>query len=220
MHQYKTRRRLTGVALVALAGLLVAAPAASADVSQQKTVVSWHAQQAALGKTGQVEGGQASLVRNDNGITYRLSTTGLEPGNAYTLWLAVVNNPAACATQPCSAADIILNGDTRSQVRYAAGNVAGGSGKGTFAGHIRVGSLSGWLPDRALEDPFGSEIHLVINDHGPMLPEFMPGMIQTYRGGCSDSSPFPGLFPATALSDGSVGPNICRLYQAAIFAGQ
>jgi hypothetical protein len=57
----------------------------------------------------------------------------------------------------------------------------------------------------------------VINDHGPMLPEFMPGMIQTYRGGCSDSSPFPGVFPATALADGEDGPNTCRLHQAAVF---
>jgi hypothetical protein len=63
----------------------------------------------------------------------------------------------------------------------------------------------------------GAEIHLVINDHGPMIPEFMPGMIHTYRGGCADSSPFPAIFPATALADGVVGPNTCRLYQAAVF---
>jgi hypothetical protein len=42
-------------------------------------------------------------------------------------------------------------------------------------------------------------------------------MIHTYRGGCADSSPFPPIFPATALADGESGPNICRLYQAATF---
>jgi hypothetical protein len=55
-------------------------------------------------------------------------------------------------------------------------------------------------------------------DHGPMLAEFMPGMIHTYRGGCTNASPCPGVFPATALGDGEVGPNICRLYQAAVLA--
>ena len=66
----------------------------------------------------------------------------------------------------------------------------------------------------------GVSVHLVINDHGPMLPEHMPGMIHTYRGGCSDPSPFTPIFavpPSTALADGEVGPNICRLYQAATF---
>jgi hypothetical protein len=50
-----------------------------------------------------------------------------------------------------------------------------------------------------------------------MLPEYMPGMIQTYRGGCSDASPFPAIFPPTALADGAPGPNTCRLSQVAIF---
>jgi hypothetical protein len=76
--------------------------------------------------------------------------------------------------------------------------------------------LSGWLSGRSLEDSKGAEIHLVVNDHGPAIAEFMPGMISTYRGGCSDSSPFPGVFPGTAIADGEAGPNICRLYQAAV----
>jgi hypothetical protein len=42
-------------------------------------------------------------------------------------------------------------------------------------------------------------------------------MIHTYRGGCSDDSPFPSLFPAIAIADGDVGPNTCRLFQSAIF---
>ena len=61
-----------------------------------------------------------------------------------------------------------------------------------------------------------AEVHLVINDHGPMLADFMPGMVRTYRGGCSDASPFPPIFPDTAIVDGEVGPNICRLFQSAV----
>ena len=44
----------------------------------------------------------------------------------------------------------------------------------------------------------------------------MPGMIQTYRAGCTDAS-LPGIFPPTAKSDGEPGPNSCQLYQVAVF---
>jgi hypothetical protein len=191
--------------------------AAAAGAESQTTGVSWHAQQASLGKTGSVAGANAQLVRNDNGIAYRLNTTGLEEGNAYTLWLVVINNPSACLSTPCAAPEIINNPATDSQIRFAAGHLAGASGRGTFAGNVSEGALSGWLSDRSLEDARGAEIHLVVNDHGPAIAQFMPEMIQTYRGGCSNASPFPGVFPATALADGAVGPNICRLYQAAVF---
>jgi hypothetical protein len=186
-------------------------------VDRSDATVNWHAQQAGLGKTGPVDGASASLVRNANGVSYHLSTTGLTPGNAYTLWFVVINNPAACMATPCAAPDFLTNAAPDAQVRYAAGSVAGASGRGTFAGSVKEGPLSGWLADRSFHNVMGAEIHLVVNDHGPMLPAFMPGMIHTYRGGCADSSPFPAVFPATALADGEVGPNTCRLYQAAVF---
>jgi hypothetical protein len=211
-------RRHISLLLAVMAVLFaVVAPAAATGAEHQTAGVSWHAQQAGQGKSGPVAGASATVVRNDNGIAYRLNTKGLEEGNAYTLWLVVVNNPSACVFTPCSAADIINNSDSDSQVRFAAGHVAGASGNGTFAGHVSEGPLSGWLPDRTLEDGRGAEVHLVVNDHGPAIPEHMPDMIHTYRGGCSDASPFPPVFPATALTDGETGPNTCRLYQAAVF---
>jgi hypothetical protein len=190
--------------------------ASSVGAAHATATVNWHAQQAGLGRTGPVDGASASLVRNANGVSFHLTTNSLTAGNAYTLWLVVVNNPDACASTPCTPADI-FNPATQSQVRFAAGHVAGGSGQGTFAGSLQEGTISGWQPDRSFEDAMGVEVHLVINDHGPMLSAYMPGMIHTYRGGCSDASPFPAIFPATARADGEVGPNICRLYQAATF---
>ncbi|HVR77014.1 MAG TPA: hypothetical protein VMS99_01340 [Acidimicrobiia bacterium] len=211
-------RRHFSLLLAVMAVLFaVVAPAAATAAERQTAGVIWHGQQAGMGKSGPVTGASAQIVRNDNGIAYRLSTSGLEQGNAYTLWLVVINNPSICAADPCTAAEI-FNPASRSQVRFGAGHVAGSSGKGTFAGHVSVGPLSGWLSNGSLEDARVADIHLVINDHGPALPEFMPGMIHSYRGGCSDASPFPAIFPATALADGEVGPNICRLYQAATFS--
>lgn len=192
-------------------------PLLSVGAQHQSAVVNWHAQQAGFGRSGPVAGARANLVRNPNGISYRLTTNSLTPGNAFTLWLVIINNPAACTATPCAAPDFLLNDAPDAQVRFAAGHVAGGSGNGTFAGSVKEGPLSGWLADGSLQNSLGAEVHLVINDHGPMIPEFMPGMIHTYRGGCADSSPFPAVFPPSALADGEVGPNICRLYQAAVF---
>lgn len=211
------RRHVTMLLAVIAVLLAVVLPAAASGAEIQTTGVFWHAQQAAMGKTGTVAGASAQIVRNDNGIAYRLSTTDLTEGNAYTLWVVVINNPAFCAADPCTAGEI-FNPASRSQVRFGAGHVAGASGNGTFAGQISEGSLSGWLPNGSLEDSRVADIHLVINDHGPALAEFMPSMIHSYRGGCSNASPFPAIFPATALADGEVGPNICRLYQAATFS--
>lgn len=210
-------RTSAAVPMALLAALAISASSALAGASHQDASVNWHPQQGGQGHAGQVPGAGASLVRNDNGISFRISTTGLTPGNAYTLWLVVINNPSACAASPCSAGDILNNAATASQVGYAAGHVAGGAGRGTFAGSAKVGPLSGWLAGRSLDDPYAAQVQLVINDHGPKLPAFMPGMIHTYRGGCSDGSPFPPVFPPTAISDGEVGPNICRLFQSAVF---
>lgn len=207
------RRHVTILLAVIATMLAVMAPASADGADKETATVSWHPQQ---GKSDTVSGASAQVVRNDNGITYQLRTTGLRPGNAYTLWLVVINNPAFCAGAACTAGEI-FNPASDSQVRFASGHVAGGSGQGTFAGHVSEGALSGWLSNRGLEDARTAEIHLVVNDHGPALPEFMPDMIHTYRGGCSNASPFPGIFPATALADGEVGPNICRLYQSATF---
>jgi hypothetical protein len=201
-------------ALAISVGTTVSHVDAAADTSTAP--VTWHAQKAPL--SGLVEGASAHLVRTDNGISYQLHATNLTPGHAYTLWQVVVNNPSACSAHPCSAADILRNAATGGQVSYGAGHIVGASGRATFAGAQSVGPIpEGWVAGVGLGDTTGAEVHLVLNDHGPALAEFMPDMIHTYRGGCSGASPFPGVFPEVAIADGAVGPNICRLTQTAIF---
>lgn len=209
----RTTRALAVACLTAMAAALVA-QAALARATHQDATVSWHPQ---TGSTDVVDGATGHVTRNDDGIAFRLRTNSLTPGNAYTLWLVIVNHPEECDATPCTAPEIIGNDDTASQVGFAAGNVVGEAGRATFSGHVNEGPLDGWLPDRSLEDARGAEVHLVINDHGPALAEHMPGMIRTYRGGCSDDSPFPGVFPPVALEDGEPGPNTCLLTQSAVF---
>lgn len=188
--------------------------AAAEPATRQTAAVRWHAQ---TGGTDLVEGASASLVRTDSGISYRFHAKALTPGHAYTLWLVVIDQPENCANVPCAAGDFLAKVEPDAQVTYAAGNVAGGSGAATFSGHRSLGPIDGWLAGRSFDNPRGAEVHLVVNDHGPKLSDHMPGMIHTYRGGCSDDSPFPAIFPSTALEDGEPGPNMCLLTQAAVF---
>jgi hypothetical protein len=102
-------------------------------------------------------------------------------------------------------------------VTYGAGHISGGSGRGSVAGSFQAGAIDGWLPDGGLWDPMTAEIQLVLNDHGAMLPAFMPEMTHTYRAGCTNES-IPAIFPDSARADGTPGPNACQLYQVAVFA--
>jgi hypothetical protein len=98
------------------------------------------------------------------------------------------------------------------------GEVARNDGTARFSARIQAGPLlDGWLDVQGLDDPVGAEIHLVLNDHGPVIDGMRREMLSTYRAGCADSSPFPPLFPAKALADGTPGPNTCLLYQSAVF---
>ncbi|MFW6096997.1 MAG: hypothetical protein ACOC9Z_02925, partial [Chloroflexota bacterium] len=135
----------------------------------------------------------------------------------YTVWFVVVNDPDACETSPCTADDLILNSDgVDSDVTYGAGHVVGKSGRATFSGHLSAGDLPGSWFDNGFNNPRGAEIHLTLNDHGPLIPDMASDMIRSYRGGCTDDS-LPPIFPDTAFADGTPGPNTCRLYQVAIF---
>lgn len=207
-------RHAFGLVLTIALALVAAAPAALAAPAQRSTTeVMWHPQSGA----GTVAGGIASLVRTSSGVSAVLRTNELKPHHAYTVWFVAIDNPAACASTPCSGPDILLNPATEAQVTFGAGHVVGSNGKAGFAVHMPTGAIDGWLPDRSFDNPQGAEIHLVLNDHGPALAAHLPGMIHTYRGGCADDSPFPPIFPPTALADGEPGPNECRLYQSAVF---
>jgi hypothetical protein len=201
------------VLLLALSLVRMQTAVAGGPAAVQQADVNWHPQSGA----GMVDGAWAQLVRNDSGATFTFHARDLMPGHVYTIWFVAVNNPAACATTPCTPADAILNSEAvESDVIYGAGHVAGQSGNGTFGGHLSAGDWSGSWFGNGFTNPHGAEIHLVLNDHGPMIPDLVSNMLSTYRGGCTDES-LPPIFPATAFADGIPGPNTCRLYQVAIF---
>jgi hypothetical protein len=215
MSKPRTSYQVLVLVLLAVLALSVAGPrsAVAAPAEIEETTVNWHPQSG----TGMVPGAWAKLVRTDSGATFTLNTNQLIPGHVYTVWFVIVNDPDACETTPCTAADVILNSEgVNSDVVYGAGNIAGNSGKASFAGHISAGDLQNSWFSHGFTNPRGAEIHLTLNDHGPMIPGLVNNMLHSYRGGCTDES-LPEIFPDTAFADGIPGPNTCRLYHSAIF---
>ncbi len=164
-----------------------------------------------------INNAEARLSTDADGATMTMKTAELTPGHVTTAWWVIVTRPELCETSPCEAEDIIGRAErVGTQIIYADGAVNSPEGKARFAGFLPSGSVeAGWY-DQALDNPTKMEVHLVLNDHGPLIPEIAASMLTTYRGGCSDES-LPPPFPASAKADGVPGPNTCQLIQAAIF---
>ena len=203
--------------LLAAAFLLMTAASVSSQASVQRLPLVWHPQSGNVGEVG--EDAFAVLTRTDYGIDYQVHATNLVPGNAYTLWLAVIPNPSVCSVLPCPPPEALANPESKIQVKLAGGRVAPASGVVTFSGRVAAGDVpgNGWYAGRGFDNVHGAEVHLVINNHGPALEAYMPGMIASYRAGCTDESLVP-IFPDSAKADGAPGPNTCRLYEQAIFS--
>lgn len=82
---------------------------------------------------------------------------------------------------------------------------------------VPTGDIQSAWYGNGLTNPTGAEVHLVINDHGVVIPEMIATMLNSFRGGCTDES-LPPPFPDTAKADGDPGPNACRLVQFAIIS--
>lgn len=107
--------------------------------------------------------------------------------------------------------------ETDTDVGYAAGLIAGPDGTGRFVFHQPLGAIPQAWFGIGYTNAQGAEIHLVVNDHGPLVEGMEHSMTGSYRGGCTDES-LPAAFPETAKANGKPGPNTCRLLQTAVFA--
>ena len=119
-----------------------------------------------------IEGATSTLKRNKNGITGNINTNGLIPGNAYTMWFVIFRD----APGPPNSI-------------YAAGHIAGGSGKGNFSAHISVGEI--FDTGDIFDNPLTAEVHIVIRSHGQAVPGMIPDQIHTFGGGCNPDLTFP-----------------------------
>ena len=188
------------------------------DMMAEMTVTSAEVEtHASQGDVEMIDGSQAMLVSNEDGIFGHVVTDGLEDGHVYTLWVVMINNPSACEAFPCTAPEILGNSDElQSEVTWGDGIIVSDEGRAEFTAYVPAGEVQEAWFGNGLTNPTGAEVHLIINDHGELIPDMAANMLNTYRGGCTDDS-LPPPFPDTAKADGEAGPNACALVQAAIF---
>lgn len=137
--------------------------------------------------------GKSTLVRNDNGISVDLNTSGLRPGDAVTLWWVVANRPEDCEAglpglSQCGPMDHLMGrGDMA--VHHGTGHVVDDDGTAGFGAHLRVGDQSRALfnNEPGLTNPRGSEVILVLKTHGQKIPGLTSEMLRTFTGGCQIS---------------------------------
>jgi hypothetical protein len=171
------------------------------------------------GDVTQVEGAEAILYTTAEGAAMSFHTNNLEDNHVYTAWFVIINNPSACANTPCTAGDVLTDSDkVEAEVVQADSILLSSTAPMQFSGFVAVGDVesdNAWFGN-GFTNPNGAEIHIIINDHGPLVDGMAATMLSSYRGGCQDEG-LPSAFPETAISDGEAGPNTCRLIQYAIF---
>lgn len=161
------------------------------------------------------EVGRAIMARHRNGVLTVLRSDEVTPGHAVTMWFVVFNRPENCVDD-CDDPDLVGR-IARADLLYADGGVINGDGRHYFIGRLREGDTSASImpelfdqPSLGLEDSRDAEIHLVLRDHGPLVPGMEEQMTTTFNGGCQ------GLPPVL----GEPGPNDCVDTQFAAFPAQ
>ena len=193
--------------------LLIAA--ASGATAETRTLpMSWTPPS---GQTpGPVDGTTALLVTSPDGASMHLSSKGLTPGHAVTIWFVALQNPQLCASNPCSPVEAMGMPEMETVAVNGGGTVVPADGKIEVSAHLPVGAVPSNLFETDFVSPETAEYHLVIHDHGPLIPKLAADMLSSFRGGCTLES-VPPHYPDTARFDGEGGPNTCASRQVALF---
>lgn len=165
---------------------------------------------------GPIDGTRALLETSPSGASMHLVSKDLTPGNAVTIWFVALQNPHLCKKNPCSPGEAMGMSEMDTVAVNGGGTVVPADGTIEVSAHLPAGIVPTNLFDTQFSAPETAEYHLVIHDHGPMIPELASDMLSSFRGGCTLES-VPPHYPDTARSDGEGGPNTCVSRQVALF---
>jgi hypothetical protein len=198
------RYTISGLVMGMLA-LLLAPPSLAQQTQTIEPIITvspvrWFADQV------EIEGAEAILTRMEHGISMTLSTTGLNPGDAYTAWWMIFNLPENCSAPDCGMNDVfvmdennhfILDGNGNKQLNrptieaaqisslWAASNIVYADGTVNFEGRLPIGDTTGdvWF-GHGLVDPMHAVIHIITRTHGPTIEGLLDEQLFTMMGGC------------------------------------
>ncbi len=176
------------IALAATVALLgaFASPVDAAKNDQER--LQWFDDDTEVGS-----GAHTSIQRSADSIRVATHARQLQPGHAYTVWLAIFNDPELCA-DGCGEGD--LGNGNSSVIWSGAGGVANGGGNLNVSGYLTENNPQGYqqlltdlgAPDGGFVDAEGAEIHFVVRDHGPVTGN--PDQLTSFEGDCTAGSSF------------------------------
>ena len=114
-------------------------------------------------------GAYATLKRFDDGAQFNIHTSNLFPGETYTVWWVIFNDPQSC---DAGCGDDDFKADPRRgdpSILYATGKVIPNNANGAANFQARLGEEGPpgqILFGDGLTNPAGAEIHLAIQGHG------------------------------------------------------
>ena len=112
--------------------------------------------------------GFATLHRKKDRVTTNIHTSGLTPGDAYTVWFIIFEAP-----------DVFVD------ALYATGGVVGDDGVANFKATLSEGDVSGSIATGVgLTDAEHQGVHMIIRSHGLAIPGMVDEQINTVGGGC------------------------------------
>jgi hypothetical protein len=180
------------IALMAVTTLIIAVAAvpAGAHKGEQESDIYLFSDET-------VDIGDTVLVRSPKRLSVKIEATGLTPRHAITVWWVIFNEPENCLTPyQCGLFDTFgeaFGGNAENvkvSVPYTTGGIVNSKGEFTKVASQQVGpadeSANTFLGDVdfGLTNPMGAEVHLVVRDHGPLIPGLVHEQIGTFGGGC------------------------------------
>lgn len=162
---------------------LVLAPAAASGLSSLETSPLF-----SLADFSRIRGSSASLIRADAGVWFQLTTRGLQPDDATTVWLCGWNDPSVCVNGPgtCGSDPADLEFDVR-----GAFCIWGGAGIVDARGRLDVTGFGVARRRQIVDVLFGAftdsraaEINLVVKSHGSQLLDALYEQLTSFGGGC------------------------------------
>ena len=133
--------------------------------------------------------GEATLTRTSDGLSVDQDVEGLTPGNAYTVWWAIWDNPQQCEHSPCEPSDLF--------VRAAQGSLVNGGGfvaaatTQFYSSELARHDVEGrqvWVGDASgVDNTYGAQVHVVLRDHGMAVadPADLAVQTSTFNGFCN-----------------------------------
>jgi hypothetical protein len=156
--------------------------------------------------SGMPVAGGGILLRSKNEVEARLSTMGLEPWAAYTVWWVIFNKPSKCSAPGCGGDDIFIDGNgpplnrpgvekAEISVIYANGFVTGGDGVANVTAHLNADKVpAGWGVNFGWKDGKKSglkkgngnkaELHMVVRSHSDAIEGEVGFQTSNFDGVC------------------------------------